>query len=500
MDPGGAEGVARKIAAIAAEVAATHSELKTSLDQLGRPWGADVTGQTFAKTYVPDTDNALAAGQGVAGQLRALSSDLTTAIDAIDAHDHHGAAAIRRSTNGATPSAIAGPRYGAASGPVPTQSGPASATQAPSPVVSSKPSSATPQQTASSKPGAAQQQAGSSPTATPTSANGATPSSDPAATPAAATPAGEVGGGRAGSGTRTGPPGNRSGSAAAEGAPESASSPPAGPAARVSAPSPVGGGPGSALGRGPSAGESNSGTPVGRKAPRESAAARARAADRLRDDLGLELSGFDDDLDPDVLAEIAAAAERVLGAYPWLDVRGIAIAELPRNHWAQTVWDWEAGPTGPAVFVERIVLSTRAARNPDALAEAVSTATESGYLTRGSQQRPVYSTVIREFGHAMDAAGRFQARGTARRALVAAYVGAEPQTPDRSLARVVSGFRQWRDLLPGHGFPHGRFHPGTALAEAFTEVALHGDAASEPSTVLHRVLVEQAERIRTGAP
>lgn len=54
-------------------------------------------------------------------------------------------------------------------------------------------------------------------------------------------------------------------------------------------------------------------------------------------------------------------------------------------------------------------------------------------------------------------------------------------------------YENWRGQLSGYSFWKGGFHPTEALAEAFADVELNGDRASEPARVLYELLVDTAE-------
>ncbi|WP_433206536.1 hypothetical protein ACQP1G_20225 [Nocardia sp. CA-107356] len=181
----------------------------------------------------------------------------------------------------------------------------------------------------------------------------------------------------------------------------------------------------------------------------------------------------------------------VLTRYPAIGLHGVAIAELGGGEMSRMIRDTHADES-PVTW---IVLSLVAACNPDVLAGRVQAAIRSADLVHGSDVRPVYSTIVRELGRAFDAAGAFRARTLAQKALIAAYLciqGADRH--EYRLGRVVGGYRRWRAQLPGCEGDNGRFDPGSAVAEAFTDVVLHGNDASEQAKILHRVLIDAAPR------
>lgn len=192
--------------------------------------------------------------------------------------------------------------------------------------------------------------------------------------------------------------------------------------------------------------------------------------------------GFDrPGLDPEVLLELAAAVDDVLTRHPYIDLREVAVAPCG-GETSQLEWGRADGATGPATFVHRIVLDSRIARDPRPFVEYVRGAVRSGLLARGSQTRPIYSTVVREFGHALDVMGLFRARAAVEPALIVEY-----SRRDRS--RIA----EWRNEMSGCSFHNNRLHPGMAMADAFTEVFLEGAAARPPARVLHDLLVATAQ-------
>ncbi|MGW5728599.1 hypothetical protein [Nocardia beijingensis] len=231
------------------------------------------------------------------------------------------------------------------------------------------------------------------------------------------------------------------------------------------------------------------------------ASENVRLARELAERHDLELVGFDDPgIDGYAIRELAAALDDVLNQYPYLDLRQIAIAES-REAATRLEWDWVAGQAGPEPYTRRIVLDSVVARNPTAFAEYIRTATQSGNLARGSDRRPVYSTMIRELGHALDIAGRFQARQLAQDALIAEFTRTRgTEARDKSSAASPADYEQWRAQLSGYGFHNGRFDPGMALADAFAEVQINGTEAGPPAKVLHRLLVETAKKTWTALP
>ncbi|MEU1998871.1 hypothetical protein ABZ511_30930 [Nocardia gamkensis] len=232
----------------------------------------------------------------------------------------------------------------------------------------------------------------------------------------------------------------------------------------------------------------------------------ARLARELAERHGVRAFGFDTPgVAVEVLTEIVAAVDDVLPRYPQIALRAIGIEELADGGTALLEWDspdaardFDGAPdqhlpgAAETLPTARIVLALRAATDLRQLQQTVTTAEDAGLLAPGCARRPVYSSIVRELGRALDGAGRFRARDAARRALLTAYLPQLNPEDKSSLNRTVSGFQEWRSRLSGHSFDRGRFQPAAALAEAFTDVVLNATQAAPPAQVLHRLLVTTA--------
>ncbi|MBF6341525.1 WXG100 family type VII secretion target [Nocardia abscessus] len=248
----------------------------------------------------------------------------------------------------------------------------------------------------------------------------------------------------------------------------------------------------------------------------------ARLARELAERHGVRAFGFDiPDVAVEVLIEIVAAVDDVLPRYPQIALRAIGIEQLADGEMTLLEWDSttvpaesgdltaaEDAPSGkrsPSVADQmlstaRIVLAVRAATDPAQLARTVTAAENAGLLASGCAQRPVYSSIVRELGRALDGAGGFRARPAAQRALLTAYLPQLSPEDKGSLNRTVSGFQEWRSQLSGRSFDRGRFDPSAALAEAFTDVVLNAAQAAPPAQVLHRLLVTTANSPTPASP
>ncbi|WP_067465536.1 WXG100 family type VII secretion target [Nocardia amamiensis] len=235
----------------------------------------------------------------------------------------------------------------------------------------------------------------------------------------------------------------------------------------------------------------------------------ARLARELAEWHGVHAFGFDTpDVPEQVLTEIVAAVDDVLPQYPQIAVHAIGIDELPDGE--TTLLEWHAAnnlensdsaqesdaivePSGERpLMTARIVLAVHAATDSKRMEQTITAADSAGLLAPGCARRPVYSSIVRELGGALDGAGGFGARAAAQRALLTAYLPQLNPEDKGSLNRTVSGFQEWRSQLSGRSFRRGRFQPADALAEAFTDVVLNGAQAAPPAQVLYRLLVTTA--------
>ncbi|WP_406230923.1 hypothetical protein [Nocardia sp. NBC_01009] len=185
----------------------------------------------------------------------------------------------------------------------------------------------------------------------------------------------------------------------------------------------------------------------------------------------LEIIGFDTaGISEPTIREIAVAVDDMLAKYP-IPLRGIEITETRDGRPSRLVREQvsEGEQQGPPA--NWIVLDRAAVANPIRAAGAVASATRTRAGRHDYDERPVYVTIVREFGRALDTAGNFRAHQEAQRTLIT------------------------ESLRGGGSFGHGLLDPGTALVEGFTEVVLRGDRAGGVATALHGALVQMAKAI-----
>ena len=204
----------------------------------------------------------------------------------------------------------------------------------------------------------------------------------------------------------------------------------------------------------------------------------------LADRHGLRLIGFEDSaLDGTTLVELAAAVDNMLGKYPFLELGGLEITDISDT--VSRVALYRADGSGPAwITLDRACMVDR-----EQLEHRVAGMRRPGRRITEIFERPMYSTIVADFGRIMaHAAGPGVIRKARRGLIAAAHCGAEHR---RTLAEVVAHYRSWLNPLWDSN-SDGPFDPGLALIAAFSEVELCDREASMPARVLHRLLVDSA--------
>ncbi|MFI6955834.1 hypothetical protein ACIBJI_20440 [Nocardia sp. NPDC050408] len=507
---------------IAADVAATVQTLRNALSAEGAPWGDDDAGRAFAQSYIPEHKQTMADLDSLVGVLRQSGSDLRQLANNLEDTDLVGARLIsnagNETENGTGPTTAgtgtAAQSIGDSTATERTATQPSSAATSALNAVppihqtstegirstgthatdTGAPASA---DDPASDPHRSDQTAGNRPDSDQSDSDQSDsdrsgpdqPATDSAGSPAAGLqPVARADIGRtrpvagslptaAGTPASAGTPWSKPGTAGTPWSkpttrPPRVSAPDAG---RQDAPPRIPGRPAQARTTGKSEDPNRK---TAQSNPGESLA--ARLARELAERHGVQAFGFDTPGVPEVvLTEIVAAVDAVLPQYPEVNLQAIGIDEMPDSEPTRLEWD-------SALHTSRIVLAARAATDPMQTGGTAAENASPGYV-----HRPVYASVVRELGAALDAAGGFRARTAAQRALLKAYL---PQArEDRgSLNRTVSGFRTWRAQLSARSFRSGQLDPATALTEAFTDVVLNAEQATPPAQVLHRLLVRTA--------
>ncbi|MFC4128912.1 phage minor capsid protein [Nocardia rhizosphaerae] len=235
--------------------------------------------------------------------------------------------------------------------------------------------------------------------------------------------------------------------------------------------------------------------------PFDSATTPADVAQILHQLHGIRAEGFDHpDVTLDVAQEFARAIHDMMTRYPSRQLQLIRIGE-PRNpgrlDTTKIVGETPARPPGPRRDNYEVVDITLNLWTVQHMAEheagMVSDAAD-GYHPAGFEQRPIYSAMVHEYGHVLDFEGNAAARENLDLAMQAEWMRLHPRQPGQRPTDWIAKYRTWRDQLPGYSFFRDSYgdevQPEEALAEAFAEVELLGDNASEPAKFLHRRLLE----------
>lgn len=199
----------------------------------------------------------------------------------------------------------------------------------------------------------------------------------------------------------------------------------------------------------------------------------ARLIQQLAARHGIELSGFENAyLAEPTVRDIAAAVDQTLDRHHAIDLRILALVDLPAARPIQMVWYRVAVEEGPAIYAARLDLDRSVFTGPEQLlVESIRTAAGAKPQALGCEERPVHSAIVRELGRALDHAGGLVARRKAPRPVVTEYL--------RLVGAELSGETVGLD-------------PEEVVVEAFTEVEVNGDRASAPAKILHQLLTEAA--------
>lgn len=544
IDPDRLHALITELAAVAESAHQDLAELKNALAREGKPWGDDEPGRMVGDTYQPQAKKGLEGYRNLVDNLRELSKGVSEVGDAFRDQDQDGGQQIRSAGSpqpvsvapDAAPTGTGTPRTSSPatdsgsnpgnatrtqpSGSTPTASNQPSATPTvyPQPGVDgynpiSQPISANPQpmypdsrtppidldstsQPATESLTTANENATAQPVA-----DDSIPAAPGTTSPAAAAP-------RTGDPTAAekpaGTPWSRTPGTAVppiqSGTPWSGARTGARPPGQVFAPAPTGVSP--ARPTEPKRddkprkkkGESTAAEHI--RVPTDPAA--LAAAEELAARHALRIIGFDTSgIGQEMVAQLAAAIDDILGKYSFVNIGGIEITEL-EGRISQVTWNRgddgsESASTGAWILLDRATVA-----NPAQFSKKIYAAIQSGSAVAGSAERPMYSTIVGDLGRIMaDQAGR-PVQQLAQRSLISEYRRIDgPWDAGDPLAHIVGGYRRWRDQLGGNSIVGGRFQPYAGLVAAFAEVELRGEDASGPARVLYRLLVEGARERST---
>ncbi|MFI7667858.1 hypothetical protein [Nocardia sp. NPDC049526] len=541
IDPDRLHALITELAAVAESAHQDLAELKNALAREGKPWGDDEPGRMVGDAYEPQAKKGLEGYHNLVENLRGLSKGVSEVGDALHDQDQNSGQQIRN-TGSNPPVSVApdttwtgtnAPRTsspatdsgaytdnGNTTPTLPGASSPTSSTQpssTPSPYPQPEttgynpigqptpfgqqpvyPDSSTPLSEPDSTPEPAAQTStgdGENATTSPQLTGDSAPVV-PGATPSAATVpprTGDTGVAEKPAGTPWSRTPGTALPAIPSGTPWARSG--ARPPAQVFAPPPTGVGPAQPTDRKredkPRKKKRDSTAAELVRAPTDAAA--LAAAHELADRHELRIVGFDTSgIGQEMVAQLAAAIDDILGKYPFIELGGIEITEL-EGRISQVTRDrgdegTESASTGSWILLDRTLVT-----NPAQFSEKVYAAIQSGNSVAGSEERPMYSTIVGDLGRIMTEQAGQPIQRLAQRSLITEYqrINGLWDAGD-TLARIVGGYRRWRDQLGGNSIVDGRFQPHAALVAAFAEVELRGDDACGPARVLYRLLVEGA--------
>ncbi|MFE3029538.1 hypothetical protein, partial [Nocardia tengchongensis] len=207
---------------------------------------------------------------------------------------------------------------------------------------------------------------------------------------------------------------------------------------------------------------------------------RQGVLDRINIDLRIETVGFHYVGDVEILREYGRALEAGITDNPGIKPRRAEIGPIPKDPDAFAIAigtrpEDGSGPWTP----DRIVFNDRWAMDPAGFEQAIRADVASGFHVPGADARPLYAVIVHEYGHLLDHYGQMAAREGLTGALADRYV-------ETHAGADFAEFTNWlRSELPGYAFDeHGMLNEGEALAEAYRDVKLNGDNASELSKLM----------------
>ncbi|MGW6330836.1 hypothetical protein [Nocardia rhamnosiphila] len=225
-----------------------------------------------------------------------------------------------------------------------------------------------------------------------------------------------------------------------------------------------------------------------------------------------EVTGFDSELDLDVLREYARTAFEFRDDLAAYNVPEIAIVDTKKVNgtralgYAERAYDEKATPRryefehpdgrpGRLLHAMRLVLDRNYAENAENFWRAKTIAADNGYHPDSGRHRPVRAVVLHELGHAAEFAGHGVARTLIANALLGYYIAKHlgPATE--------AGYQQWlQSRLCGYSFhADGQLNPSEAIAEAFADVRSRGyDNVGDEIRIIYDLTVDAADNSPAG--
>lgn len=205
---------------------------------------------------------------------------------------------------------------------------------------------------------------------------------------------------------------------------------------------------------------------------------------------GITVEGFDATVDPRVARDMVQAVDDMLIKYPQIDLRRISITDMGDSpSFAESRPNMD--PNGK-VYTEFIINRSHIT-DWDEINETYREAVRIGYHPAAPERSGMYAKIIHEIGHAMEDAGGMLRGDTAKAALRQAWRESHPLEADNDPAGTQYG--SWLRQLSDYSFMGNTqkvLNVSEALPEAFAEVELNPNAASDPARVLHKLLVDRS--------
>ncbi|MEV0366344.1 hypothetical protein [Nocardia fusca] len=225
-----------------------------------------------------------------------------------------------------------------------------------------------------------------------------------------------------------------------------------------------------------------------------------------------EVTGFDSEMDLDVLREYARTAFEFRDDLAAYNVPEIAIIDTEKANgtrslgYAELAYDEDATPRRyeyerPSeravrlVRARRLVLDRNYAMNAENFWRAKTIVADNGYHPDSGRHRPVRAVVLYELGHAADYAGHGVARTLIANALLGHYIA------KRLGPSTVAGYEKWlKSRLCGYSFhADGRLNTGEAIASAFSDVRSQGyDNVGDAVRIIYDLTVKAADNSPAG--
>ncbi|WP_415842925.1 hypothetical protein, partial [Nocardia ninae] len=227
-----------------------------------------------------------------------------------------------------------------------------------------------------------------------------------------------------------------------------------------------------------------------------------QVGEELAKDTGLLVYGFDQPgVDPAVAREIARGVVEMRTKYPHVALGSVGIGPFRHRTLAQVMP--AINPETGARYAQSIKISRDFVGSLDTFRQEVQLGVNKGRFDQALTNRPVFQMILHEYGHVVDFHGQ---RASLRpidpsdphsltyvdKVLQDHYKQLAAQDP--TLPNTKAGYDNWLSQLSRYSFDvNGVFNPGEAVADAFRDVELNGDRASEPAQVMHKLLTDLAE-------